>query len=390
MRRGTCQSRALVGIGATVLLLLLSSTLVGLARSAPTQQQFPSLSNSSDSQATHAAASGPHRIASCLPNGATFGWPKVDAAYDPADGYMYVAVFDALTVPYGEIFVVQDPCTVVKKIILPYGADVYGPGTMAYDPVIKAMVAIDDFNQVADILRGGQLVQSFGGFGQYPSHVPHSIAWDPSRGVMLVGDLIGPVNGVDLLYLNESNGTLSHAIVLDAFDHGNAPNSILVADGYIFSTGNRVDVFNDTTFAYVGTYPNLSGFWDLTWDPLNDTVVGAYAFAPYPPHPENYSLVFLNVSSIQHNSFTYRFLHTTDILIDGIGGVAYSPSDHNIYFDAEGGYDLWYLTPHGKLGHVWIENPPKGGYGDGILWGVAYDAENQDMYVCGSSLYVVS
>lgn len=340
---------------------------------------------------------GPHRITSCLPPAASQGEVKLAVAYDPADSLLYVAMFSVLAFAHPYLFIIKSPCTLVEKVPLLYLATIY-PGSIAYDPLLKDIVAVDSFNDVAYVLHGERLIGTVGGFGGYPANNPDSIAWDPELQAMLVtnfGALGGPGGGVDLLYLNQSDGSLSHTVVLNAFDDGNQPLSILVADGLIFSAGRTIDVFNARTLTYLGTFSTpldcYASSCTSTWDPLNNTVVVGITAGAFPPKPENDSLVFLNADSVKTGAFTYKFLHTTGILLDGVGGVTYSPADHDVYFDASSGWDLWYLTPEGRLGHVFIQNPATtSGSSLGSLSALAYDSMNHDIYVCGNFLVVVS
>ncbi|MFZ0892451.1 MAG: hypothetical protein WB778_06620 [Thermoplasmata archaeon] len=314
----------------------------------------------------------------------------MDAAYDPADGYVYVTwnYAQAQVAPW--LLIVKDPCTLVKKIPLRMEANVYD-GQIAFDPLTEQMVAIDDYNGVAYVVKGTSLIDTFGGFGGFPGHLPLADVWDSGLKAMLVAD-DGDLGGrVDLLYLNQSGQTLNHAIVVDAFDQGNQPENLIVADGLIFVAGDKLDVFNATTLKFLGSFGSqFSTSSGLAWDPMTlMVVVGLHTLGPLPPVPDNDSLAFLNASSVYSGTFTYRFLHTSGILQDGVGDVAYSPASHDIYFDGVWGDDLWYLTPAGKLGNVWLENYADWEQETGVL-AIAYDPVDQDVYVCGLSLFVVS
>jgi hypothetical protein len=296
-------------------------------------------------------------------------------AYDPADGYVYVTLGASISI-------VKPVCTVVKTVYLSGGSLPYG---IAYDPVTKEIVATG-FNGFgfAFVLQGTSLVKTV----RLGDNCPNLDAWDSAVEAMLIADYcpsgFGGPGGVTLLYLVEVAGVTHATVILDAFDQGNDLNAILVDDGYVFSAGNNVDVFNDQTLAFIGSFAVSVGTFDfdtLTWDPLNDTVVLGVLTGQQSSH----SVLFLNADSIQSAKFTFKYFVTHDILRYGAGGVAYSPATHSVYFAAFLGNDVWELTKSGELTHVYL-GP------NATPQGMTYDPSNQDLYVCGpgtSMLYVI-
>lgn len=304
--------------------------------------------------------------------------------FDPADGLIYVGGFYGGW--NGTIEIVRPPCDVVRTIYLsnltwPYVSFPYG---MAYDPVTREVVVTDaePAPTFAYILQGTALVKTvtLGG----PSGCPDFESWDAALQTVLIADpCAGPPyqGGVDELYLSIVNGVTRTKVVLDAFDTGNEPTAVLVADRYIFTAGNTVNVYNDSTLAFLGSFAVTSSDWNtLAWDPLNDTVVlGRYAGSV-----SYHSVVFLNADSVRTRTFTLHRWIYHDILDGGVGGVAYSPYMKELYFAAWLGNDVWELGKNGTLVHVYLAP----GF-DGGPQGLTYDSVNHDLYVCGSGTSVI-
>jgi len=366
-------------------LFVFSSAGAAVGSPSKTPGASASSSGSSVGLAASSDSTGPKLLNSCTVEG-----QATDVAYDPADGYVYVTnQGEGGLFPNDTISIVKPPCTVLKTLSTANGF--YGPNEIAYDPLTREIVATDPYAGLAYVLQGTSLVKTVtlaasGLFG-----CPGGVAWDPAVDAMLVADSIytgscarGPgFGGVDLLYLSEKNGLTQASFKLDAFDPGNSPGVVLVADGYIFSAGQTVDVFNDRTLAYmgsfaVGVYPlDLA----LAWDPLDNTVVlgrEACGVGPYD------NVLFLNADSIQSGKFTFSQLHAHGILWCGAGGVAYSPATREVYVTSFGGYDVWAVSKTGALTHVYLG--PRGG-----ALGLAYDPVTHDMYVCAGTdtLFVI-
>ena len=297
-------------------------------------------------------------------------------AYDPADGYVYVANF-----VNGTISIVKPPCTVVET--LASGAISTPYGTI-YDPQTKEVVVTSPGAGLAYVLQGTSVVKKVGLGGS--GHCPTLGDWDSGLGAMLIADECSPGHsgggGIDVLHLTLVAGVTHASVVLDAFDRTNAPNAVLAADGYIFSAGLTVDVFRGSTFAFVGKYA-VHGSSDnsLAWDPLNGTVVLGKG-----DESIGYdSVIFLDTARIGSGRFTFSHMATHDILRYGVGGVAYSPTTENVYFTAYLGVDVWELSASGTLSHVYL-----GPHAFPEL--LAYDPSSGDMYVCGtgsSTLYLI-
>jgi DNA-binding beta-propeller fold protein YncE len=291
-------------------------------------------------------------LASC----AVGAYPISDA-YDSADGYVYVASI------IGSVSIVKPPCTLVSTMSTGGSSEPYGT---AYDPLTKEIVVTDDASSLAYVLRGTHLAETVGlGVG----HTPLLEAWDPAVGAMLIADGGGARGGVDILYLTYVNGITRSAVILDPFDQGNHPAAVLVADGYIFSAGNAVDVFNDRTFAFVGSFAVESGSLDvLAWDPLNDTVVlgGEYT-------PPRHSVVFLDGDSIRSGLFAFGTLPI--YFVWGLDGVAYSPATHDVFLSGFGAHSEVEVSSSGEVTRVAL--PGLAGPA-----GLAYDPVNHYMYLC--------
>ena len=296
------------------------------------------------------------------------------SVFDPANGYVYVS-------SDGPISVIKPVCTVIATLTPTYGAF-----ALAYDPLTKEVVATAaafSEENFAYVLAGTSLVATV---KLGPSlNCPISAAWDPAISAILIGNEGCGPGGVSVLYLALVNGVTHAAVIEDAFDSASADTSLLVADGYIFSAGSDVNVFNDRTFAFVGQFAvsqfTLDGaFNHLAWDPLNDTVVLGITEAP-----SIASVLFLNASGIPAGHFDFQRFKTVGILSGGVGGTAYSPTTQSVYLSAADGNDIWELSKSGELTHVYLGKivAPEG---------LAYDPTSHEMYVCGensNTLYVI-
>ncbi len=288
---------------------------------------------------------------------------------------------------YGGVFIVKPPCHVIRSIL----PNALGFGT-TYDPVTRDIVVTDSADVVAYVIHGSAVEKTVNlGFDVQHEHCPDFEAWDAAVGSILIADgcpSVGPPSGggVDTLHLTTTGGTTHASVRLDAFDRNNGPTAVLVADGYVFSAGNTVDVFDARTFHFVGDFAvngpgnPVGGTNTLGWDPLTQTII--LGRGDVSGHG---SVVFLNVSSIASGKFTFSYLSASGILDSGVGGVAYSPSTHNVYLTAYGGNDVWGLSSSGELTHVYL-----GQYA--AAQGLAYDPANDNMYVCGfgsNTVYVI-
>jgi len=353
-RRAT--SRIAVGAGASMILVLLMGASLASSLGSPVVRASPSPVTPQVSRALPL----PHLVTNCSTEG-TFA-----AAYDPANGYLYVvAQFD--------VVIVAPTCTIVKTITSIGLGQLNG---IAYDPSTKDMVALD-LAGFADVIHGTEWVKKVTLYAHGSNSFPYSDAWDPAVGAMLIANA---GNGVDLLYLATVNGSTKAAVVLDAFDNGNDPTEILVADGYVFSAGNHVDVFNERTLRYLGSFYVGNIFSAIAWDPLNRTVVVGEVTGVAP-----HEVYFLNADSVATRTFTSHNLPVRNVLTAGVGGLAYSPYDHDLYISALGGQDVWILSPFGSLQHVYLRG------GGGFVFGLAYDPADHDVYAAtGGILFVLS
>ncbi|MFZ0892644.1 MAG: hypothetical protein WB782_07020 [Thermoplasmata archaeon] len=356
-------------IGLTI--ALLSMIVISGSATLTTSARFDSLidlTHDSELSVKTTATSGASVLDSCELAAAQ------SSVYDPADGYVYVA-------SDGPISIVKPPCTVIGSLTPTYGAF-----ALAYDPLTKEVVttaaAFSEAN-FAYVLAGTSLVATV---KLGPSlNCPISAAWDPAISAILIGNEGCGPGGVSVLYLALVNGVTHAAVIEDAFDSGSADTSLLVADGYIFSAGANVSVFNDRTFAFVGQFAvsqftRDGAFNHLAWDPLNDTVVLGITEAPSVA-----SVLFLNASGILARHFDFQQFKTVGILAGGVGGAAYSPATQSVYLSAADGNDIWELSKSGDLTHVYLGKivAPEG---------LAYDPTSHEMYVCGENsnmLYVI-
>lgn len=362
-------SRALVLSAVVVLVVALVSSTVALGESPRKEDGFSNAVKASEPDQTIGNfPSSSHLATKCLLYDGPFS-----AAYDAANGYLYVMLGDNPP----QIVILKSTCTVVKTITVVSGMNGWG---VAYDPLTKEIVGIDSGTAQAYIIQGSTLVTKVSLLGsQSDTFCPETPAWDASLRAMLITDPCGP--GIDILYLADSGGVTHAATIIDAFDGGNVPTGVLVADGYIFCPGfGQTDVYNDRSLHFVGSFPieGQTGYTPLAWDPLNHTVVIGLA--------NGYSsedVYFLDVSGIGAHIFSFHNLRVHGILEGGVGGVAYSPATQSLYITAMGGNDVWVLSASGSLSHVYLQ-PPFG------MWNAVYDPANHEVYVCGADLYVVS
>lgn len=347
---------------------------VGVGSAAGSGRGDHPLSPGADFALTAIGNSLPPKVVATCPN---LGSASVDA-YDPADGYLYVGQGSAPA----QVLVVKPLCHVIKTIHSSRPALSEVVDGFVYDPLTKEMVAFDS-GGLAYVLQATTLVDTVD-LGAQSFHCPSLGSWDPALSTILVADYCG--GGVDLLYVSEVNGTTKGAAILDAFDQGNLPEGVLVANGYIFAAGNLIDVFDQRTLVYIGSFALSvipTGYLtELAWDPFNHTVVVATGFDF--SFQSRDAVYFLHADSIRTHAFAFGRLPVHDILNDGAGGVAYSPAGHDIYVSAAGGSDVWVVSPTGSLQHIYLQQ-----YG-GLGW-IAYDPANQDLFVSGpSAMYVVT
>ncbi len=333
---------------------------------------------SAHSAVTLSATQVPRLISSCLSN----EYGTLAAVFNPSNGYVYVA--DG----YSGVVVVKPPCTFVKSIpALVNRSEGFAFVTgVSYDPLTHEVVAVSPTTEESAgltyvwVIHGTTLAKKVD-LGD--SQFAFSAAWDPALLAFLIPNSCCTYSsGVDILYVTEVNGTTRVAVILNAFDRGNLPQRVFVADRYVFAMGNRVDTFSDRTLNYLGSFdlsaaPGCGGCVSMAWDPLNHTVlVGLMATSP------SKAVYFLDANSVASRTFTFRSLPIHDILKNGAGGVAFSPADNDVYITAAGGSDVWFLSTSGLLQHIYL------GTSAG-LGGLAYDPVSHDMYVCGSDLYGV-
>jgi hypothetical protein len=368
--RGTFRRSSGVAVAFSLLavgVVVLSPTVgaLGVLGSAPARGDLSGgLAAASTSSS---GASDPKVLASC--------WAIManSDVFDPADGLIYVASY------LPGIYILEPSCH-LAALLTPTWA--IGPYGTAYDPLTKEVVVTDTTTGVAYVLRGTERVKTVGlggsGIGAESGYCPLLESWDADLRAILIADPCS--GGVDELTLSIMDGVTRATVVLDAFDRGNDPTAVLVADGYIFSAGNAMNVYDDRTLAFLGTFAvHTSTFLNsLAWDPLNNTVVLGKEAVPAPD-----SVIFIDASSIRTGTFTFHRWITHGMFSFGVAGVAYSPFTKGLYFTAYGGGDLWELGSTGALSHVYV--------GPGA--GLTYDPVNHDMYVCGWSndkIYVVS
>jgi hypothetical protein len=379
------QRAAALGI---VLVLPVILSFAGAAITAPSDASYAGASATIQSLLM-AASTEPGRAGVLANCSIGYGQFTYYDAYDPADGYLYVTSSNSSV--EGAIFIVKPPCTLVSTITpggynsVPYG--------VVYDPLTKEMVVTDSEAGVAYVLRDTVLVRTVSLGGVY--ECPSLAAWDPAVDAVLIADSGGACegggygpDGVSVLHLSIVDGVTRVSAMRSAFDRGDYPTDVLVADGYIFTVGADVKVFNDRSFAYLGEFPvglglggasQLDIFGTLAWDPLNDTVVlgiGNY----YPGYGMGHggSVHFLNAHGINSGQFTSNEYPADGILHGGVGQVVYSPATEEVYLTSDDGPNVWELNESGVLTHVFL-----GRGSDGL--GLTYDPLNHDMYVCGST-----
>jgi DNA-binding beta-propeller fold protein YncE len=304
-------------------------------------------------------------LASCLVTE-----PESDV-YDPTDGLIYVASGAP------EIALVKPPCHLIAQEQPVHSISPYGT---AYDPLTREVVVSDGATGFAYVYTGTKLAKTVWLGGE--NHCLGLESWDADLGAILIPDACS--GGVDVLTLTVVNGITQARVMLNAIDGGNVPSAVLVTDGYIFSAGNVVNVYDDRTLAHLGTFAVRTAesmIASLAWDPLNDTVVLARGYAPAPD-----SVFFLDASSVRTGAFTFHHWTTHGVFDEGVGGVAYSPNTRELYFSAFNGPYVWELSATGVLTHVYLG---KGADPEGLT----YDPSNHDMYVCGfwgEMIYVIS
>jgi hypothetical protein len=328
----------------------------------------------------------PHLVTSCLKN----QFP-LDDAFDPANGYVYIGIFGSSN----DVGIVKPPCTVLKAIPLsPLNAT--PPLAWAYDPITREMVGVG-FG-FAWVFEGTSLVKRVnfiaGDIACNPSlGIPTlGIAWDPALDAMLISNSgcgndppqsCGNGGSISLLYMTKVSGITKTAVIYNAFDCGNQPEAVFAVDGYVFSAGLRVDVFNDRTLGFLGSFPlsaeeGITYGVYLTWDPLNQTVLLDDGYG---------NLYFLDAHSVATGHFTYSYFALPDN--SPAGGVTYSYSNQDLYIGSYpnsgvGPAFIWLLSSSGALELVKLH---EGGLG---IQGLTYDPTTHYVYACGLSLFVIS
>lgn len=291
-------------------------------------------------------------------------------AVDASNGYIYIA--NSGNNGGGSISIIKPPCTKVGAIIPPTPPE--SPATpwgVVYDPFTSEVVVSDAVNGVAWVVQGLTIVKTIqlGGFGEQLGLG----AWDPQAEAVLIPDA---AVGVDVIDLTLAHGVTQVHVQLGAFDTNlNGPTNLLVADGYVFSGGQNIDIFDAKTFHPEGSFPVPQGSASLTsmaWDPLSgEAILGELSTST------SHAAVFLNANSIATHKFTFHFLNARNILDGGAAGVAYSSADQSVLLAAFHGSDVWILSSSGELSHVYMPNTP-GGLGE-----LFTDSANGAVYLVG-------
>jgi hypothetical protein len=361
-----------VGVGLVwmaPLIILISSAGFATGLSSSMSQVSTSTSVSSPGLAASVESAHSGVLASCSGPDGIYASAE---AYDAADGYLYTE--NGASYP---ISIVKPPCDFVKYVNPP-GPE-FIPSGIGYDPLTKEIVVAgqnaNNGDGVLTVIQGTAIVEII---ELANGDCPGIGSWDPAVSAMLLAD---PCRGIDLLYLTEVNGVTRGAVIFGAFDGANRPGAVLVADGYIFSAGKTVDVFNDRTLASVGSFSvtdsdqhyGSPAAYFLAWDPLNDTVVLGYLFGI----PRE-AVMFLNADSIESGKFTHS---TLPLYFQGLGvdGVGYSPATEEVYFSpysAASQCPVFELSKSGEVSRAFL--------GDGAEpTGLTYDPVSHDMYVSG-------
>jgi hypothetical protein len=307
-----------------------------------------------------------HLLASCA-----LGMFPAYADIDASNGYIYVA--NSGNLGGGSISVIQPPCTEIATIIPPPLPDYPAtPVGVVYDPLTHEIVVPDGDNGVAWVIQGLSIVTTInlGGFGEQLGQG----AWDSSVGSVLIPDA---VTGVDVIHLTLVHGATKVSVRVAAFDNKlNGPTNLLVADGYVFSAGQAVDIFSASTFLPEGQFAfppgGLNSLTSIAWEPQTRQAVLGELSTNTPQ-----AVIFLDAGSIATHKFTFHLLKARDILQGGATGVAYSPDDRSLYMSADLGSDVWILGPTGALDHVYV--PHSQGLGADVI----YDPSSHSVYAVG-------
>jgi DNA-binding beta-propeller fold protein YncE len=301
----------------------------------------------------------------------SFGWYAISDALDLANGYLYVSAFNQSLGSF--VSIVRLPCQVVATVSLEWGAS-----KLAYDPSTREIVAtpgLESERNLVYVLHGTSLAATVH-LGDFLA-CPYSVEWDPAIGGLLIGNsgFCGG-GGISILHLVLVNGVTKSSVISDVFDSASATTDMLVADGYVFTVGNTLGVFNDRTFTYLGSFVVFGCFFSpIAWDPVKNAAVHQMCGPDSEGQPVE-QVVFLSANSIPTRQFSFTELRAPGILEGGAGGLAYSPETRELYLSASGGNDVWELSESAKLTHVYLGQ-------NANLGQLTYDPRNQDVYVLG-------
>lgn len=280
------------------------------------------------------------------------GSGPVQVAYDPLNHDLYV-------VSASTVSIVASTCHVLKQIV---AVNTNFDG-VAYDPAAKAMLVSEYNSGEIFVFSGTTLVSEFGGLCS-----PGPMVWDGTMRAMLVLDYCGEVDAVFALTSSD----------VTSFG-GGCPSGIALADGYVWvadQCGPSVDLYDPATFLSVGSFALPLSPSALAWDPVNDTMLVGSQFS--------HLMYVLYPTTIATHTFVSTIFPLGTLL--GTGGIAYSPSSHDMYITGRIGSYLWTISSIGAVHHLNL------GAGASAQ-GAAYDPANHRVYLCGygtSTLYVVS
>ncbi len=298
--------------------------------------------------------SGSAVSASCL-----VGNNPEGVAYDPSDHDVYVADSESGD---GGISILKAPCTVIATIHL--GTDI--PYGVAYDPSLHEVLVSDSYDDQVYFLKGTSIVTILGGFCS-----PGPMTWDAPANAMLVVDYCG---GVDAIF-----GSTEAGVQLFAINDCQAA-SLLVADGYVW-IGDQcgmpysVDLFDASTFAYVGSFSISTVPGAIAWDPVNDTVLVGSLFGN--------TMHVLDPASVVLHTYVNTTFSLGKLL--GTTSILYSPTTHDIYVSGRAGSDVWTISSSGVSHAVFV------GTGAELQF-MAYDSGTHHIYVTGwatNTVYVI-
>ena len=181
-------------------------------------------------------------------------------AYDPANGYVYIANSKS-----GNISVLN-PATESILQTLPATIGTQGrPAAMVYDPVLQQMISVNNVAMPDSTLNYNSASGYAAPFMSVPSGSHPDLAYDPVNGYVYVA------TGSSLVYAYSLNGTLVTTISMPSYVH-----SVLYANNTVFATAGsyRVALINPSTDTVKATV-SLTGtsFPDgLAYDSQNNTL----------------------------------------------------------------------------------------------------------------------